>query len=216
MRDGKPVAELLAALAYGERLGAARARDNARFAPDERRRLEQEAVADREDRNYRLMEARLHEVGTAELTGRFAPFFDAFFAATEPTGWVEAQAWHYVGDALVSDFADVLVELVDPVSAEVVRRSLGSREEQEAFALDELTRAMEADPAEHENMAVYARRIAGEALTHTQRALSRTRLLRELLGGEEGEKRLVIDLLERHRVRMDRLGIEPVEADLGE
>lgn len=210
------MAELLAALAYGERVGAARARANARFAPDERRRLDQEAVADREDRNYHLMEARLHEVGTAELTGRFEPFFDAFFAGTEPTGWVEAQAWHYVGDALVSDFCGRAGGAGGPGSAEVVRRSLGSREEQEAFALDELTRAIDGNPGEQEQVATYARRIAGEALTQTQRALSRTRLLRELLGGEEGEKRLVIDLLERHRVRMDRLGVERVEADLGE
>ncbi len=213
--EASAVAELLAALTYGESLAAGRARGNVGFAPDERRRKEQQGVAGREERNARLVEARLSELGSAELATRFRPFFDAFFQRTEPTDWVEAQAWHYIGDALVSDFADVMVEVVDPVSAEIVRRSLGDRQEQETFALDELTRAIDGEAGIRERVAGYARRIVGEALTQTRRALERTRVLRDLLG-EEGEKRLVLDLLERHRGRLDRLGIDRVEADLGD
>jgi hypothetical protein len=207
------VAELLAALTYGERMASERARAHVRFAPDERRRKEQEAVADREDLNRRLVEARLAELGTPEMATRFGPFFEAFFDHTESDGWVEAQAWHYIGDALVSDFADVMVRVVDPVTAEIVRRSLGEREAQEQFALDELAAAMAEDPAVQERVAHYARRIVGDALTQTRRALEQTTLLRELMGGEEGEKRLVLDLLERHRARLDRLGIDKVELD---
>ena len=216
MHAPAPVAELLAALTYGEQRAAERARDHVDLAPDERRRGEQRAVAEREEMNRRLVEARLDEVGTAEMATRFAPFFDAFFDHTEPTGWVEAQAWHYIGDALVSDFADALVEVVDPVTAEIVRRSLGDRERQETFALDELTRAIDDDPRVLEGIAHYARRIVGEALTQTSRALERTHLFRDLMGGEEGEKRLVLDLLERHRARLDRLGIDKVEVDPGD
>jgi hypothetical protein len=206
-------AELLAALAYGERLAAERARNTTRFAPDRRRAGTQRGIAQREDRNCRLIEARLSEVGSIELTRRFEPFFDAFFAHTEPADWLEAQAFHYVGDALVSDFADQLVALVDPVSAEIVRHTLGEREDQEAFALEELTRALDDDPRAAERVAAYARRIVGEALTQTRRALDRSELLQELLGRAEGEKRLVLDLLARHRGRLDRLGVERIEAD---
>src|SRR5215210_163468 len=183
------------------------------FAPDRRRVGAQRDVADREERNCRLIEARLVEVGSAELTRRFVPFFDAFFAGTEPSDWVEAQAFHYVGDALVSDFADVLVEVLDPVSAEIIRVTLGDREWQESFALEELVRAMQEDPTVAERIAAYSRRIAGEALTQTRRALQQATRLRALLGGEEGEKRMVLALLERHRARLDRLGIERVEID---
>jgi hypothetical protein len=118
-----------------------------------------------------------------------------------------------VGDALVSDFADQLVELVDPVSAEIVRHTLGERDDQEAFALEELTRALEEDPRVAERVAAYARRIVGEGLTQTRRALDQSTLLQELLGRPEGAKRLVLDLLERHRGRLDRLGVEPLDAD---
>jgi tRNA-(MS[2]IO[6]A)-hydroxylase MiaE-like protein len=206
-------AELLAALAYGERLAAGRARSSIRFAPDARRGEAQRGIADREERNCRLIEARLGEVGSIDLTRRFEPFFDAFFAHTEPGDWVEAQAFHYVGDALVSDFADHLVELVDPVSAEIVRHTLGEREDQEEFALEELTRALDHDPRTAERVAAYARRIVGEGLTQTRRALDQSVLLQELLGKGEGEKRLVLDLLDQHRGRLDRLGVERVEAD---
>ena len=207
------VSELLAALAYGELVAAGRARDNAAFAPDARRREAQMGVADKEERNYRLIEARLEEFGAADMSARFHPFFDQFFKGTEPSDWVEAQMFHYVGDALVSDFADVLVELLDPVSAEIIRHTLGEREWQESFALEELVRAMEEDPAQRERIAAYSRRIAGEALTQTRRALQQASRLRAALGSDEGEKRLVLDLLERHRARLDRLGIERVEID---
>ncbi|MGH2766474.1 MAG: ferritin-like fold-containing protein, partial [Actinomycetota bacterium] len=99
----------------------------------------------------------------------------------------------------------------DPVSAEVVRRTLSERDEQDAFALDEITEGIAAAPAAADRIAAYARRVIGEALTQTRRALDETDAVRTLLEGEEGEKRLLLDMLERHRRRLDRLGIEPVD-----
>jgi hypothetical protein len=207
------VAEVLAALAYGEECGARRAQDNVALAPNGRARTEQQHVADRERKNWQLMAARLQELGDRDLTELFRQYFDAFFANTEPADWVEAQAFHYVGDALVSDFADVLIPLLDPVSGEVVRRALGEREAQETFALDELTRAMEEVPEAAGRIRRYTQRIIGEAVTQTARALEATEGLRTLLGGAESGKRFVLSLLDRHRQRIDRLGIEPVDED---
>src|SRR5438876_1012126 len=207
------VAEVLAALADGERRGAERARQTIALAPDGRSRTEQQHVADREKKNWELIEARLRELGEENLTELFRPFFDAFFGHTEPSDWVEAQAFHYVGDALVSDFADVLVPLLDPVSGEVVRRALGDREGSETFALDELTRAIERDGAAKERIRRYSQRIVGEAFTQTAKALGATQGLRALLGGEEAGKRFVLSLLDGHRQRLDRLGIDPLESD---
>lgn len=207
------VAEVLAAIAYGERCGARRSQESVELAPDRRARAEQQHVADQERRNHELIQARLRELGDETLTELFSSFFDAFFAHTEPRDWVEAQAFHYVGDAMVSDFADVLVPLLDRVSAEIVRRALGDREDVESFALDELTRAMEEDPEARERIRRYTQRIVGEAVTQTARALEATTGLRALLGGEEGGKRFVLSMLDRHRQRIDRLGIESVDTD---
>jgi hypothetical protein len=211
--DPRMIAEVLAALAYGERCGARRSADSVKLAPDGRSRQEQQHVAARERQNWELIEARLRELGDQELTEVFRPFFDAFFAQTEPRDWIEAQTFHYVGDALVSDFADLLVPLLDRVSGEIVRRALGDREGQETFALDELTRAMERDPEAAERIRRYTQRVVGEAFTQTARALEQTEGMRTLLGGDEGGKRFILGLLDRHRVRIDRLGIEPVEPE---
>jgi transcription elongation GreA/GreB family factor len=204
------VARLLAALSYGERMAAGRARSNLAFAPNGRARQEQTRVAEREERNSRLMEARLAEVGSPGEVERFKPFFDAFFERTEPTDWLEAQTWHYVGDALVSDFGEALIDVLDPVSAEIIKRTLGDRQDQESFALDELKRAMDGDIRATERIAAFARRIAGEALTQTTAAMTETFVLSDLLESD-GAKRMILKLLEGHRARLDRLGIERVE-----
>jgi hypothetical protein len=205
------VAEFLAAISYGERLAAARAARNAELAPDRKRRELQENVAMVEAERARLIEARLTELGSIDLEDRFRPFFDAVFEGTEPSDWLEAQAWHYIGDALVRDLADALVPTLDPVSAEVTTAVLADRDEQESFALDEVALGLQSDPGATERVAAYARRVIGEALTQTRRALDASDAVRSLLGGEEGEKRMLLDVLQRHRERLDRLGIERVD-----
>ena len=214
MSETSTVARVLAALAYGERLATERAAKAATLATDGRGRQHQEAVAARERESTSLLEYRLEELGSADMIEAFKPFFDAFFEKTEPADWMEAQAFHYTGDAMVADFADVLVAVVDPVSAVLLRRTLAERDAEEAFALDELKRGMENDPSARDRVAAYSRRVVGEALTQTRRALTETGALSELFGGPEGEKRVLLDILDRHRVRLDRLGIEPVEDPL--
>ncbi|MEX2420684.1 MAG: ferritin-like fold-containing protein [Actinomycetota bacterium] len=209
--NDEAIGQLLAALTAGERLAALRARENADLAPDQRARAVQLGTADHEDRNFELVAARLAEVGSPEMTERFQPFFETFHEHTRPSDWVEAQTLHYVGDALVSEFAESLAGKLDPISEEVVRSVLGDREAEEAFALDELTRAMQEDPSQKERIALFARRISGEALTQTARALDAAQALRGLLGGATGEKLLLLELLENHRVRLDRLGIDVLE-----
>ncbi len=205
---------MIAALCYGERVAGRRAAEAAALAPDARGRQHQEQVAARERHSADLLEFRLAEIGSPGLQDAFRPFFDAFFDRTEPQDWVEAVTFHYVGDAMVRDFAEVLVPTLDPISAELVRSALSDRDAQEAFALDELTRYMEEEPASRQRIAAYARRIIGEALTQTRRALDETDALSVLLGGAEEEKRMLLEVLERHRVRLDRLGIEPVDEPL--
>ena len=205
------VAEVLGAFSLGERLAQRRAEESAALAPDERTRGVQRHVAEREAQNAALVEARLREIGSPEMEEAFRPFFEAFFERTEPADWLEAQAFHYVGDALVRDLADALVPVLDTVSGEVVRRALSDRDEQESFALNEITRLIESDPGAVQRLAAYSRRVIGEALTQTRRALDETDALRSLLGGPEGEKRLLLDLLGRHRERLDRMGVEPVD-----
>jgi len=211
MANEEATALLLAALTCGERMALQRARNDVALAPDDRARGTQQMWAEQEERILDLVTARLEEVGDLGMVERFQVYFEAFHRSCSPADWVEAQALHYVGDALVSEFAESLTDKLDPVSAEVVQTVLGNREAEETFALDELQRAMETDPAVRDQIARYARRISGEALTQTSRALDSAAALREMLGGIAGEKALLLELLERHRVRLDRLGIDLLE-----
>src|SRR5437667_408931 len=113
--QAEAVARLLAALTYGERCASVRARDNVRFAPDGRAVEEQTRVAEREEDNCALMEARLVEIGSLQDAERFRPFFDAFFERTVPADWLEAQTWHYVGDGHRVRLDRLGVEPVEPV-----------------------------------------------------------------------------------------------------
>src|SRR5438270_13011156 len=97
--DGTVVAEVIAAIAYGERLGAKRAQDAVRLAPDARSASLQQHIADRERQNSDRVEARLGEAGGEGRIDRYQPFRDAFFEHTEPTDCVEAQPFHRVGEA---------------------------------------------------------------------------------------------------------------------
>ena len=205
------MARVVAALCYGERLAGRRAAEAAALAPDARGRSQQEQVGAKERHSADLLEYRLAEIGTPDLMDAFRPFFDAFFERTEPEGWIEVQTFHYVGDAMVRDFAEIVVPHLDPITAELVRSALSDRDAQEAFALDELTRGMKEDPEIHKRVTTYARRVIGEALTQTRRALDATGALTSLLGGPDGEKRMFLEILERHRVRLDRLGIDSLD-----
>ena len=93
----------------------------------------------------------------------------------------------------------------------MVRRALGDREGQETFALDELTRAMDEDPVTKDQIRRYSARIVGEAFTQTGRALRPSPASVRCLRTTRVTNRFVIALLERHRVRLDRLGIDTLD-----
>src|SRR5438034_7477912 len=61
------VAEVMAALAYGERCGAERSERTVALAPDGRTRTQQQHVASRERRNFELIDARFRELGDDSL-----------------------------------------------------------------------------------------------------------------------------------------------------
>src|SRR5919198_1006297 len=84
------VAEVLAALAYGEKRGATRAKESVTLAPDARSRTEQQHVADLERQNWELIEARAQELQGEQYIVLFATYLDAFFDRTEPADWIEA------------------------------------------------------------------------------------------------------------------------------
>ena len=173
----------------------------------------QAAFAVEEFERYRLLRRRLTTLTTdvEESVSRFRAPLDAFYAGA-PTEWLDAQVFHYVGDGITTDFAEMLAPALDERSAAAVRDALTGRAAHDAFALEQIETALEEQGEDAtRRVASVAGRLVGEALNRLREALFESNALALVLGGEEAVKDLVLELLARHRERLDRLGVDLVD-----
>jgi hypothetical protein len=162
---------------------------------------------------FRVLRARLNA-----LTGdpesalmAFRATLDAFYDAAGTDDWLDAQVFHYVGDTITSDFVEFLSARVDADTADALRASLTGRSEQEAFALEQIEAALAREGAvAQERIGRFARSLVGAALNRLRDALFESDALERLLGAG-GVKELVLELLGRHRERLERLGLDTLE-----
>ena len=212
--DEQAVIDLLGVLSYAELTAFDRLAEDARLAPtlDGRAALAQMAAAEI-DHHCRLT-ARLTELG-AEPTAAMSPFvpaLDAFHESTRPRTWLEGLVKAYVGDGLASEFyREVAAFLPQPDRAlvEEVLADTGYAD----FAVREVRAAILADRAVAGRLALWARRLVGEALTQSQAVIADNDRLAELIIAGTGDLAGVGQLLQRittaHSVRMRALGLNP-------
>lgn len=172
----------------------------------------QAAFAQDELARFDVLRARLDAL-TDDPEGAMRVFrgaLDAFYDGPLTEGWLEAQVFHFVGDAITADFADILAARVDPDTAAAIRRSLTGRTAQEAFALEQIEAAIADGGSEaQERVARFAGSLVGAALNRLRDALLDADALEVVLG--TGVKDLVLELLGRHRERLERLGLDSIE-----
>lgn len=212
MPSAEAVVDLLGALAYGELSAFDRLADDARLAPDLRGRAEMSAMAALEFGHYRLLADRLLALG-AEPDVAMAPFtaaLETYHALTTPSTWLEGVVKAYVGDGMAADFYRLVSTFVDDETATLIRDVLtqGGRAE---FAVREVHAAVEAQPAIAGRLALWARRLVGEAISQTQHVLadrdSLLMLLVEGTGDLAGAAGLITHITDRHEERMIALGL---------
>jgi hypothetical protein len=141
----------------------------------------------------------------------FVAAIDAFHARTAPADWLEGLVKAYVGDGIAADFYRALAELLDQETRELVREVLGDAGHAE-FAVARVRAAIEADPKVAGRLALWARRLVGEALGQAQRvAAEREALARLLAGGTVSQLgeigRMFARLTDSHAERMAALGL---------
>jgi hypothetical protein len=141
----------------------------------------------------------------------FVEPIDAFHTRTAPSDWLEGLVKAYVGDGIAADFFRVTARLVDEPSRSVVLSVLADSG-QAQFAITRVRDAIAADPAVAGRLALWARRIVGEALSQAQRvAAEREPLARLLAGGSPAQLgeigRMFAELTDSHVQRMSRLGL---------
>ena len=210
--DPRAVADLLGVLAYAELTAFDRLAEDARLAPTLAGRAALARMAAAEIGHHVRLAERMTELGVdpAEAMAPFVEPLDAFHDSTGPADWLEGLVKAYVGDGIAADFYREVAAYVDDDSRALVLDVLADTGHA-AFAVEHVRSAIAADPAVAGRLALWARRLVGEALVQAQRvAVDRDALARLIVGGigdlaAVGE--LLARLTQRHGERMAALGL---------
>jgi hypothetical protein len=173
-------------------------------------------MASTEFGHFERLRERLEEIG-AEPFAAMEPFrkpFDSFHARTAPADWLEGLVKAYVGDGLAADFYREVAAFVDAETRELIVESL-SDAGQSGFVVDRVRRAIAEDHRVGGRLALWGRRLMGEALTQAQRVAAERDALSALLAGGVDRpamdlaaiSRLFTRLTENHSKRMEALGL---------
>jgi tRNA-(MS[2]IO[6]A)-hydroxylase MiaE-like protein len=171
--DHSGVDELLALLAYGEVVAFYRLTDEARMAPDLRGRIAMASMAAAEMGHYELLRDALENRGVdvVRAMSKYTVALDRYHRLTTPSTWLEALVKTYVGDALAADlYLEIAGGLPDEV-ADVVRATL-SETGHSQFVVAEVRAAVTSSAKQRSRLALWSRRLLGEAITQAQYVLA--------------------------------------------
>ncbi|MFE6050129.1 ferritin-like fold-containing protein [Kitasatospora sp. NPDC056446] len=210
------VLDLLGALAYGELSAFERLAEDAKLAPDLADKAALARMASAEFQHYQRLHDRLAEVGAdpQEAMRPFVEPLELFHRMTAPSDWLEGLVKAYVGDAIATDFyREVAVRLDDDTRDLVL--GVMSDTGHARFAVDKVREAIEADPRAGGRLALWGRRLMGEALSQAQRVVAERDALSNLLvGGVQVQGFDLVEvgkmfnrITEAHTRRMAALGL---------
>lgn len=211
------VIDLLGAIAYGELSAFERLAEDAKLAPNLADKLAMGAMATAEFAHLDRLRDRLRELGADPYTA-MAPFqagFDEFHAHTAPADWYEGLVKAYVGDGLAADFYREIAAYLDAETRDVIIAALQDAGHSE-FVVDRVRAAIARDHRLGGRLALWGRRLMGEALIQAQRVAAERDALSALLAGGVDRPgldlaalgRMFTRLTERHAQRMADLGLE--------
>jgi tRNA-(MS[2]IO[6]A)-hydroxylase (MiaE)-like len=211
------VIDLLGALAYGELTAFERLAEDAKMAPTTADKVALAAMAAAEFAHFESLRERLALLG-ADPFAAMSPFQDAvdrFHEHTAPSDWLESLIKAYVGDSLAADFYREVAAYVDADTRALVLETLDDTGHSE-FVVDRVRAAIEADPRVAGRLALWGRRLVGEALSQAQRVAAERDALTALLAGGVDRPgmdlaaigRMLARLTENHAKRMAALGLQ--------
>ncbi len=210
--DHPGVNKLFAVLAYGEIAAFYRLAEEAKMAPDLRGRISMASMAAAEMGHYELLRDALEGrvVDVVAAMAEFASALDNYHRLTTPSTWLEALVKTYVGDALAADFYLEIADGLPDEVADVVRATLAETEHSQ-FVVAEVRAAVTRSSKQRSRLALWSRRLLGEAITQAQYVLAEHDELVDLVvSGTDGLTQLTgfFDRVQRtHDKRMRELGL---------
>lgn len=209
------LADLLGVIAYGELSAFERMSSDARFSPTLRDRAALGRLAVREYNHFERVTAYLESMGV-NAEDAMAPFqqsVDAFHDRTRPGDWYESLMKFYVTDAISDDFYAALGSLLDPAASSLIASLKTGGEAPVDVLFVRLQESLKEDPRLASRLALWGRRLVGEALTQAQRVVIERALPQGLdgfLSREEFDAQirdLFSQLTRNHSRRMSLLGL---------
>jgi hypothetical protein len=149
-----------------------------------------------------------------EAMAPFRPAVDRFHEKTTPADWLEGLVKAYVGDGLANDFYREISAFVDADTRELIVSTLADAGHSE-FVVDRVRTAIEADHRVSGRLALWGRRLMGEALSQAQAVVAERDSLSDLVSGSLDRPgmdlaaigRMFTRLTDNHIDRMNKLGL---------
>jgi 1,2-phenylacetyl-CoA epoxidase catalytic subunit len=182
------------------------------MAPNLRGRISMASMAAAEMGHYDVLRDALERRGVDAVASmaNFAPVIDNYHRLTTPSTWLEALVKTYVGDALAADFYLEIADGLPDAVADVVRETLAETGHSQ-FVVAEVRTAVTNSARQRSRLALWSRRLLGEAITQAQYVLAdHDDLVGLVMSGTGGLPQLA-DFFERlqhtHGERMRELGL---------
>ena len=211
------VVDLLGVLAYGALAAFDRLAEDARRAPTLADKVYMASLAALQITHFETVRARLAELDVDVMVA-MKPFhapFNEFHAHTKPKDWLEGLVLAYVGNGFAADFYREVAAFVDADTRALVHQVLAD-EGHADFVVERVRAAIVADPRVAGRLALWGRRLVGEALSQAQRVAANRDALSHLLTGTVDRpgmdlaavSRMFSRLVENHTRRMAKLGLQ--------
>ena len=205
--------DLLGVLAYGELIAFERLAVDAQLAPSIADKIALATMANAEFNHFRRLRDHLSARGVdpVEAMRPFIDPLDAFHDSTQPADWYEGLIKAYVGDGMASDFYREVSTYVKDEETRALIQDVLADTGQASFAVARVKEIIAEEPSVGGRLALWARRLVGEALIQAQQvAVERDALLELLVAGGDiaGIMRLLKGITDKHEERMASLGLQ--------